>query len=381
MSVNTRVVLSQSRSLLCWNDKCYWWLPSYVASGKVGAVKALLSAGCNPGTAKKPRWPPIYNAIKGRTERYTKCLRALISYCVDVNALRPSNGRRPLHYAIENPPWSGYSSVVYTLLAANADPNAKDKANDVPLLMLLAGDGPLPQEKRDALYLLLAPNFATNLDVSILGTLDNPLHLAVRRKDAYTVDVILEKMKLVQESAPRLIHKHNGSGFTPLLLAFTIFTLLGEDVDEELQIIKLLLDNGANPNDQDIAHGETPLHLVVRASKSTIALEMLCKHSANAKLTDKAGKSAIAVAKELRVDCPKDEWYLFAERRMRNLLKDHHYRPPEFVAFLNEEDGLAAKDNIDEKKLQDTSNQRQSLPEKKNGKKAVKFLTEKEIGS
>ena len=75
----------------------------------------------------------------------------------------------------------------------------KDKANVVPLLMLLTGDGPLPREKRDAPYLLLAPNFATNLDVSIRGTLENPLHLAVRRKNAYTIDVILEKMKQVQE--------------------------------------------------------------------------------------------------------------------------------------------------------------------------------------
>ena len=64
MSVNTRAIVSQSQLLLRWNDKFYEYLPSYVVSGNVGAVKALLSAGRNPGAAEKPRWDPIHNAIK-----------------------------------------------------------------------------------------------------------------------------------------------------------------------------------------------------------------------------------------------------------------------------------------------------------------------------
>ena len=350
MSVNTRAKISQSRPVLSWNDKFYGYLPSFIANGKVGALKAMLSAGCNPGTAENPRWAPIYNAVVGATEKHTKCLRALVSYDVNVNAVRTTSGRRPLHYAIEKAPWSGYSSVIYILLAAKADPNARDKANDVPLLMLLAGKGPLPKEKRDALYLLLAPNFATKLDVSVPGTLDNPLHLAIRRKDACTVDVILEKMKQVQGDALSLMHKHNGSGFTPLLLAFTTFTLLGEKADEELHIIKLLLEHGANPNDQDIAHGETPLHLVVRGTKNTIALELLCRHTANATLHNKAGQSAICMVQKLRIEHRKDQWFLFAKRRMSNTLEDQHYRPPELLAFLDEEAGLDTKGKTDEKK-------------------------------
>ena len=278
-----------------------------------------MSAGCNPETEAKPRWAPISNAVRGATDKHTKCLRELVSYGVNVNAVSKPTGRTPPHYAIEKAPWSGYSSVIYILLAARADPDARDKSNDVPLLMLLAGGGPLPQEKRDALYLLLAPNPATNLDVSIPGTLDNPLHLAVRRKDAYTVDVILEKMQQVRGRALKLIHKYNGSGFTPLLLAFTIFSLLGEEADEELQIIKLLLEHGANPNDKDVAHGGTPLHLVVCASKNSIALELFYQHSANATLPNNAGNSAIDVANKLRSGNPKDKWYLFAKRRMCNI--------------------------------------------------------------
>ena len=136
------------------------------------------------------------------------------------------------------------------------------------------------------------------------------------------------------------MHKHNGSGFTPLLLAFTIFTLIAVEMNEELQIIRLLLDHGANPNDQDIAHRETPLHLVVRANRNTITLELLYKHSANATLLNKAGQSVIDVARKSGLEHPKDKWYLFAKRRMSNQLGDNDYRPPELLAFLNEEVSL-----------------------------------------
>ena len=366
MSANTRSMVSQSRPVLCWNDKVYGYLPHFVANGKVGGVTALLSAGCNPGTVEKPRWGPIYNAIKGATDKHNKCLRELVKYGANVNAVRKTNGRTPLHYAIEKPLWSGYSSVIYILLTAKADPNARDKSNDVPLLMLLAGGGPLPREKRDALYLLLAPNFTTDLDVSIPGTLDNPLHLAIRRKDAYTMDVMLEKMKQLQGRASKLIHKQNSSGFTPLSLAFTIFSLLGEEADEELQIITLLLKNGANPNVQDVAHGGTPLQLVVCASKNTLALELLCRHSADANLCNNAGESAFDVARRLRFEHPKDRlWYLFAERRMSNTLKDEHYRPPELVSFLKEEASADGNDKTSEHEP-DTSYQNRSLPKKAN---------------
>ena len=365
MSANTRSMVSQSGSILRWNDKCYSYLPHFVANGKVGGVRALLSAGCNPGTAEKPRWEPIYHAIKGATEKHNKCLRELVSYGVNVNAVRRTNGRTPLHYAIEKPLWSGYSSVIYILLTARADPNARDKSNDVPLLMLLAGGGPLPRGKRDALYLLLAPNFATDLDVSIPGTLDNPLHLAIRRKDPYTVDVMLERMKQVRGRASRLVNKPNSSGFTPLSLAFAIFSLLGEEADEELQIITLLLENGADPNFQDVAHGETPLHRVVCASKNAIALELLCRHSANSSLYNNAGESAIDVAHRLHCQHPQDKWYLFAKRRMSNSLKDEHYRPPELASFLEEEASVDVKDKTNEEEP-DALKQRRSLPTKAN---------------
>ena len=336
MSVETRATVLGGLVGLRWNDKAYGYLPKFVANGKVGAVRECLKAGCNPGREEKPRWAPVYNAIRGGSGKHLKCLRELVFYGADVNARRYTNGRTPLHYAVESKPWSGYSSVIYTLLAAGANPNIGDRANDLPLLMLLVGNGPLSQEKRDALFLLLAPNFKTDLKVRVPGTRDNPLHLAIRRKDAYTVDALLEKMNQIGDSTLDLMREHNGSGFTPILLALTIFQL-GEESDEELQIIEYLLRHGANANDGDVTQGKTPLHLIIGKSKNSIALELLCRHSADPNLPDISGQTAMALVEKLREDYPQDRWYRFADRRITNRLTNNDYRPPALEAFLAED--------------------------------------------
>jgi hypothetical protein len=97
-------------------SKVYGYLPSFVARGKVQAVRELLSAGCNPVTKAKPRWAPIYNAIRGASDKHNKCLTALLAHGANVNATRSSNGRTTFHYAIELEPWAGYSTLLYILL-------------------------------------------------------------------------------------------------------------------------------------------------------------------------------------------------------------------------------------------------------------------------
>jgi ankyrin repeat protein len=343
MSSRTQGLVSGGRPVLRWNDSAYGYLPHFVARGKVQAVRELLSAGCNPGTKAKPRWSPIYNAVRGASDKHTKCLMALVTHGANVNATHSSSRRTPLHYAIELEPWSGYSTVIYVLLASKANPNLRDKANDIPLLMLLVGNGPLPQEKRDALLLLLSQNYDTNIDVKVAGTLDNPLHLAIRRKDLHTVDAILLKMKHlggVHGPELTLMHARNGSGFTPIVLAFTIFTFKGEDVDEELEIVRLLLKAGANPDDQEATKGNTPLHLVVSVSKNAVALELLCRRQANPRVPNTSGTTALDLVQKRRGSfqiAVEDEWHTFAERRLMNTLEKEHYRPPELVAFLADE--------------------------------------------
>lgn len=179
--------------------------------------------------------------------------------------------------------------------------------------------------------------------MKIPGTLDNPLHLAIRRKDPHTVDAILEKMKQLgsRRGWPlTLMHSKNGSGFTPILLAFTILKFKGEDLEEELQIVKLLLEHGANPDDQDAEDGNTPLHLVVESIRNAVALEYLCRSRSNPRLANTLGVTALDLTRRRRSvsgASPEDKWNGFADRRMTNKLQSEDYRPPELLAFLAEE--------------------------------------------
>jgi hypothetical protein len=214
LSKRTANHLKKAGLMLPFQDRSFKYLEQYTKLGKAAAVRMLLESGCNPGTRKEPRRELIFNAVRGASERHSKCVRELIKYGVDLNARNSENRRTPLHYAIEHEAWSGYSDLVYTLLAGGADPNIKDGTGDVPLLQILyVGTEPLEEHRRAALALLLAPNFNTDVNVSPPGTMNRPLHLAVRHKDPWAVGMVLEKNVPVNEK--------NGSGLTPLQMAMT----------------------------------------------------------------------------------------------------------------------------------------------------------------
>jgi ankyrin repeat protein len=139
------------------------------------------------------------------------------------------------------------------------------------------------------------------------GIVDNPLHLAIRCKDSHIVEAILERGKQHEEvheygQRSKITHKSNRSGFTPILFAFTIFSFTGEGMEQELRIVKLLLKYGAKPNDQGATHSNTPLHLVVSVSQSTIALELLCRNHADPDIPNASGTTALDLT-WMRRDC------------------------------------------------------------------------------
>ena len=278
MSERTSKILDSFGSGLAWQDKTAHYLEKYVKAGNGFAVRELLKAGCNPGTKDKPRIRPLMLAVKGGSQRHNKCAQLLLAAGANVNA-REKSGKTALHYAIEHENFCGYTNLIRDLLEAGADSNNEDKSGDFPLLQILYGGyEPLKKHKRDALACLLRPEFATDVNVMPPGTLNMPLHLAVRRKDPWAVSMLLTRGANVNEP--------NGSGMTPLMLAangwgFTVLT-------GQIEVLRFLLEAGVNVKEQNEL-GWTALHFAA-ATLCEGAVKLLLSKGADSNIADKEGR-------------------------------------------------------------------------------------------
>lgn len=296
VSTRTRRSLQFSGFMLPMQDKkssCNY-LGKHTERGNADAVRMLLKKGCNPGTIRHPRQAPIFNVIKGASARHTQCLRLLLDHGVDVNVHSEFTYKTPLLKAIEQDVWSGYSTVIFLLLKAGADPNAKDRSGDVPLLKLLrGGTHPLDEGRRRALALLLTPTFGTNVSVTIRGTRNKALHLAIRRKDPWAVDMLLNK-----SYSRRDIEAENSEGLTPLLLTASLWRPQTMTTNQ-LAILDYLLEKCANVNVKMPRTGQTPLHIAIGYGLVDVVKELM-RHGANPSLKTREGETAWDAAREKR---------------------------------------------------------------------------------
>ncbi|KAL8788567.1 MAG: hypothetical protein Q9213_001640 [Squamulea squamosa] len=222
---------------IIWQDRTQHLVESYTKQGKASAVRELLRAGCNPGTRKKPRWKPLISAVRAGTLRHHKVVKVLLNHGADANARHPATGKTALHFAIENPFFQGYTNIIRDLLEHGADPNALDKNKDSPLLQILYGGyKPLEKHKRDALACLLQDHVDVDVNVRSLGTLDMPIHLAVRRRDAIAVAILIHRGS--QVNVP------NSTGLTPLRIAASTWSETCSE--DDIEILKYLFLGGAN---------------------------------------------------------------------------------------------------------------------------------------
>lgn len=278
-------------------------LEHYCLEGKPAQVRLLLENGCNPGTEAKRRSMPIFNGVKGRTLAHNKCVRALINKGSDVDVRDRKTGKTPLHFAIENADFEGYTNLIFMLVEAGANTNLADLNGDLPLMKLFYGNDSLPLEenRRDALALLLYRD--TRVNLTLPGTLNTPLHSAVRRKDAYAVGMLLHKGADVTAK--------NSSGITPLQLTANQFR--GPLSHNHFNVLDLLLTfltkNGKLQSSIDEPAGaleRTPLHHAVAAG-AVQAVEILLEKSASQHCQDKDGCDALAVAAKTAARMPVDD--------------------------------------------------------------------------
>ena len=283
MSTRTRERFKLAGLMLPLQDRSCRYLEQYCKEGKADAVRLLLQSGCEPGTTKRRRPGPIFNAVRGASMRHIKCVDALIAKGVNVNVKSQSNGRTPLHYAIEQQPWPGYMRLIYTLLKAGANPNIQDATGDVPLLQILYGGiEPLAEHKRDALALLLTTNFNTDLTISPPATKNTPLHLAVTHQDPWAVALLLNR------EVP--VNKKNVADLTPLQLSAGSWkNPLSED---QMEILELLLERNAKVNVKDGGTWQTPVHTAVLLELDQVLTKLIAS-GGDISQKDISGRSAL----------------------------------------------------------------------------------------
>lgn len=185
--------------------------------------------------------------------------------------IRSNVGKTPLHIAIEHQNFRGYGNLIHILLEYGANPNVKDNNGDFPLLQILYGGyEPLEQHRREALALILnQTKYTTEVNIMPPGTLNMPLHLAVRRKDPWAVGMLLTKEAAVAE--------RNGSGLTPMAMAASGWT--ANMTEGQVEIAKLLLANGADVNERVGSSPHTVLE-VARDIDRTDLVNLLSAFSA-----------------------------------------------------------------------------------------------------
>lgn len=290
MSLSTKKRLASFLSPLIFSDNPRGGgiLLDVCKQGNSRQLRYLLDRGCNPGTVHKPRPRALLAAVSGGTDGHRKCVRQLIRFDANVNVRAKKSRKTPLHIAVAHDNFVGYAKLVRLLVDAGADVNARDANKDHPLAALFQ-DGndslPLATHRRQALAILLKADAEVNF--ALLGTKDTPLHLAVRRKDAYAVAMLLYKDAAVRAK--------NSSGATPLQITANQFRG-GDLAPEHAQVLEWLLRHGRDMVDEAAgAAGRTPLHHAVAAGNAG-AVSILLEHGASPLIRDSSQRTATELA-------------------------------------------------------------------------------------
>jgi ankyrin repeat protein len=205
---------------------------------------------------------------------------------------RNRQGSTALHLALANiVDRTIQLSIVHSLLAAGSDPLARDGQGQTPLSILAQR----PQHRLEVWDVLLHAmylKFNVSEDISFLAT---ELHSLIT-KCGGSEKVMIQAVKDGRENVVRALlsigvtanARDPRAGLAALHLAVQ---------QSHVNIVKILLGNGADPNLQS-SRGETALHFAVRQFRED-AVRLLLNTKVNINIQNERGETAMDIAKTL----------------------------------------------------------------------------------
>ena len=184
--------------------------------------------------------------------------RLVVDCGVDPNVREDDIGLTPLHAAA----MYGYSEIVEFLLEHGVDPNIRDKKDGATPLHYAAAYG-----NSKVVEVLLEHGADPNIRDKKYGI--TPLHFAA----------VSDYPKIIE-----VLHKKGLSDYddTPLQAAEFNYP----------EVVKLLLEHGANPNIQENKYGWTPLHYAVKSCHVDVA-RVLLDHGADLTIRNNEGRTPL----------------------------------------------------------------------------------------
>lgn len=271
------------------DEELLWGLFTAVEQGNIEIVKILISSGVDVNQERLLRCQNNLILVEGTVllsaavEGNVNIIKILLDAGAEVNAV-PRNPDEPS--ALMLAAQEGYLEVVKILVDAGADVNLIREGNTYALLSA-AGNG--YKDIFDYLYPL------TNLELQQEALIVLPEGIRTKQIAEKADPLVIELTDAVVEQNIDRIYKiinkgvningFDDTGSTALLAASAI---------NNYQIVKMLIEVGANPNIKDLENNETPL---MRTRCKNIS-SLLIAARANINAQDIDGNSALSLAKE-----------------------------------------------------------------------------------
>ncbi|MFC1765376.1 ankyrin repeat domain-containing protein, partial [Planctomycetota bacterium] len=221
---------------------------------------------------------------KGNTFVKTLYINNLLSKGADINAA-DEYGLTSLNYAVNQ----GNKDIVTLLIAKGAAVEGKDNAGRMPL-HLAASLGDV-----DILNILIT--HSVRFDVNAQDNFGfTPLHYAAAKGHKEIVEALLKHNALVdiKDNTGRT-SLHLVAGITSVLGRYTGSASIDPLTKGSVDMIKCLLDHGADINARENVQGWTPLHCAVRVYFYTPVVELLLERGADSTIMDNRGMLPLAM--------------------------------------------------------------------------------------